>query len=61
MFLDDIEKIEDEKDFKELIEYSIFLINEIRNYAKKNGFLNEQYYLDWEDELNRISVMDPTK
>lgn len=31
----------------------------LRHLCKEKNLLNEQYYINWEDELNRISTMDP--
>lgn len=45
-------------------EFKLLLLENIKNIemivktAKKLGLTNEQYYLDWEDSLNKISVGD---
>ena len=45
-------------------EFKLLLLENIKNIgmivktAKKLGLTNEQYYLDWEDYLNKISVME---
>lgn len=31
----------------------------LRHECKKAGLLHEQFYLNWEDELNKLSTMDP--
>ena len=59
MLNDDFQRIENVEDLKELIEYHLFMANEIRVFAKNNDCLNEQFYINWEDELNRFSTMDP--
>lgn len=44
--------------FKQQIELVIFIIKMIRMYAQKMGHLNEQWFLDFMDELNELSI-DP--
>ena len=42
-----------------LIEYALQSLNNINNIDKEvraRGLQNEQWFLDWQDELNRISV-----
>lgn len=34
-------------------------IKQVRQYCKDNNLLNSQLYLDFEDELNKLSVLDP--
>lgn len=34
-------------------------IEQVRQYCKDNNLLNSQLYLDFEDELNKLSVLDP--
>lgn len=34
----------------------IQLANLYYKYCKKRNFLNEQFFLDWQDKLNEISV-----
>jgi hypothetical protein len=34
-------------------------IKKVRQYCKDNNLLNSQLYLDFEDELNKLSVLDP--
>ena len=46
------------KEFKKLLQENIRNIDMIVEVAEKAGLTNEQYYLDWEDYLNRISVME---
>lgn len=33
----------------------------IREYCVSNSLTNEQWYIEWEDALNRVSVADPNK
>jgi len=35
-------------------------INNIRRFAETNDLLHEQIYIDFENFMNKISVMDPT-
>ena len=44
--------------FKKLLEENKRNIQMIVKVAEDAGLTNEQYYLDWEDYLNRISVME---
>lgn len=46
------------QEFKELLQENIRNIDMIVKVAEDVGLTNEQYYLDWEDYLNRISVME---
>ena len=46
------------KEFKELLQENIRNIDMIVKVAEDTGLTNEQYYLDWEDYLNKISVME---
>ena len=46
------------KEFKSLLEENKRNIDMIVKVAEKAGLTNEQYYLDWEDYLNKISVME---
>lgn len=46
------------KEFKKLLQENIRNIDMIVEVAEKAGLTNEQYYLDWEDYLNKISVME---
>ena len=46
------------KEFKKLLQENIRNIAMIVKVAEKAGLTNEQYYLDWEDYLNKISVME---
>ena len=46
------------EEFKKLLQDNIRNIDMIVKVAKDAGLTNEQYYLDWEDYLNRISVME---
>lgn len=34
-------------------------IKKVRQYCKDRNLLNNQLYLDFEDELNKLSVLDP--
>ena len=46
------------EEFKSLLQDNIRNIDMIVKVAEDAGLPNEQYYIDWEDYLNRISVMD---
>ena len=46
------------QEFKELLQENIRNIDMIVKVAEDAGLTNEQYYLDWEDYLNKISVME---
>ena len=46
------------EEFKKLLEDNKRNIQLIVKIAEDAGLTNEQYYLDWEDYLNRISVME---
>ena len=46
------------EEFKKLLQENIRNIDMIVKVAEKAGLTNEQYYLDWEDYLNKISVME---
>jgi len=35
-------------------------INNIRRFAEANDLLHDQIYIDFENFMNKISVMDPT-
>ena len=43
---------------KELVQENIRNIEMIVKVAEDAGLTNEQYYLDWEDYLNKVSVME---
>lgn len=44
--------------FEELYNISIVIIDIIRNLSIKHKMLNEQSFIDWMDDLNRLSI-DP--
>ena len=46
------------KEFKELLQENIRNIDMIVKVAEDANLTNEQYYLDWEDYLNQISVKE---
>lgn len=46
------------EEFKRLLEENKRNIQMIVRVAEDAGLTNEQYYLDWEDYLNKISVME---
>ena len=46
------------EEFKKLLQDNIRNIVMIVKVAEDAGLTNEQYYLDWEDYLNKISVME---
>ena len=46
------------KEFKKLLQENIRNIDMIVKVAEEAGLTNEQYYLNWEDYLNKISVME---
>ena len=45
--------------FRNSMDMIIDFCKNIRYYCKNHDMLNEQWYLDWEDQLNVISVADP--
>lgn len=49
----DLEHIE-----SNLLESSLKMVREIYEYYRLNNKLNTQEFLNWLDELNRISVMN---
>lgn len=49
----DLEHIE-----RNLLESSLKMVKEIYEYYRLNDKLNTQEFLNWLDELNRISVMN---
>lgn len=49
------------KEFKALLEENKRNIQRIVEVAEKAHLTNEQYFIDWEDYLNRISVKDHNK
>lgn len=48
-------------EFKKLLQENIRNINEIVKVAESAHFTDEQFYIDWEDYLNQISVKDHSK
>ena len=46
------------EEFKLMLEENKRNIQLIVKVAEDAGLTNEQYYLDWEDYLNKISVME---
>ena len=46
------------KEFKLMLQENMNNISLIVKLAEDAGLTNEQYYLDWEDYLNKISVME---
>ena len=46
------------EEFKRLLQENKRNIDMIVKVAEDAGLTNEQYYLDWEDYLNKISVME---
>jgi hypothetical protein len=50
-------EIEDIKN--DILPGAIMMIKIIRQICKERNLLNEQEFLNWEDELNRISTMSP--
>lgn len=40
------------------MKFSLELIQHIVELAETNNLTNEQYYIDWEDKLNKYSVKD---
>ena len=49
------------EEFKRLLQENIRNINEIVRVAEKAHFTDEQFYIEWEDYLNYISVKDHSK
>ena len=46
------------EEFKKLLQDTITNTAMIAKVPDDAGLTNEQYYLDWEDYLNKISVME---
>lgn len=46
---------------KDIAKQTIFTCKVIDNLAKRFALTNEQWFIDWQDELNKISVADPNK
>lgn len=49
------------KEFKALLEDNKRNVAYIVEVAEKAGFTNEQFYIDWEDFLNKVSIRDHNK
>lgn len=49
------------EEFKRLLQENIRNINEIVRVAEKAHFTDEQFYIEWEDYINQISVKDHSK
>ena len=47
--------------FKELANQALFNCSVINTLAKELKQTNEQWFLDWQDKLNEISVADLSK
>lgn len=43
-------------DIRKLMEETILYCQEVDRIAKELDITNEQYFLDWQDKLNEISV-----
>ena len=48
-------------EFKALLEDNKRNIYKIVEVAEKANLTNEQYYIDWEDYLNKVSIKDHNK
>lgn len=46
------------EEFKLLLEENLRNVKMIVDVAEKLQLTNEQFYMDWEDEINKISVME---
>lgn len=46
------------KEFKKLLEENIRNIDSIVQVAEEAGLTNEQFYIDWEDYLNKVSIKE---
>lgn len=53
------EKFEIEDIKNDILPGAIMMVKIIRQVCKERNLLNEQEFLNWEDELNRISTMSP--
>lgn len=53
------EKFEIEDIKNDILPGAIMMVKIIRQVCKERNLLNEQEFLNWEDELNRISIMSP--
>lgn len=49
------------KAFKTLLEDNKKNIQKIVEVAEKANLTNEQYYIDWENYLNQVSIKDHNK
>lgn len=46
---------------KDIAKQSVFTCRIIDKLAKRFKQTNEQWFIEWQDELNKISVADPNK
>ena len=46
---------------KELMKFSLKLVQHIIELAEDNNLTNKQYFIDWEDRLNEYSIKDHNK
>ena len=49
------------EEFKLLLEENLRNVKMIVDVAEKLHLTNEQFYMDWEDEINRLSTLDHNK
>ena len=57
--LEDLRNIDIDELKEEYLSGSVQMMKIIRQVCKEKNLLNEQHFINWEDELNRISTMDP--
>ena len=57
--LEELRCIDTDEIKEEYLSGSLQMIKIIRQVCKEKNLLNEQHFINWEDELNRISTMDP--
>lgn len=48
--------ISERPDLTKMLENSLNLVKEVNEYIKENNLYNNQEVIDWQDELNKISV-----
>ena len=57
--LEDLRCLDTDEIKEEYLSGSVQMMKIIRQVCKEKNLLNEQHFINWEDELNRISTMDP--
>ena len=57
--LEDLRCLDTDEIKEEYLSGSVQMMKIIRQVCKEKNLLSEQHFINWEDELNRISTMDP--